>query len=128
MRDAEAALTSSQQTARDAVALRDELVSRRDSMRESLSSARDTISQTTYRIDSLRTLFGERRWHVEALSGAQAVEEAVKRVQRPRVLHLATHGFFLRDQEPATGGRASGPDRPFLREDPMLAAKVAQLD
>ena len=57
MRDAEQnARSSTQQTAREALAQRDELTARRDALRESLASARDTISQTTYKIDSLRTL------------------------------------------------------------------------
>jgi len=37
----------------------------------------------------------------ELLTGAEATEEAVKQVQSPYVLHLATHGFFLPDLSPA---------------------------
>jgi CHAT domain-containing protein len=33
------------------------------------------------------------------LLGAEASERAVKQVQRPAVLHLITHGTFLKDQE-----------------------------
>ncbi|HEX3581956.1 MAG TPA: AAA family ATPase, partial [Thermoanaerobaculia bacterium] len=54
--DAQNALDAAVQHARETFALRDELSARRDSLRESLASARDTISQTTYKIDSLRTL------------------------------------------------------------------------
>lgn len=32
------------------------------------------------------------------LTGAQATEESVLNIRRPRVMHLATHGFFLEDQ------------------------------
>lgn len=32
------------------------------------------------------------------ITGAEATETAVKRVQGPRILHVATHGFFLPDQ------------------------------
>jgi CHAT domain-containing protein/tetratricopeptide (TPR) repeat protein len=35
------------------------------------------------------------------LTGAQATEAALRRVDGPRLLHVATHGFFLRDEEGA---------------------------
>src|ERR1051326_4342464 len=51
--DAEVALEVARQNAHAALQFRDELTARRDSLRESLASARDTISQTTYKIESL---------------------------------------------------------------------------
>jgi len=68
--EAEEAFVAAQHAARDAVQLRDELLSRRDGMRESLASARDRLSQTTYKIDSLRTL----------LTSLESQEEDVRRV------------------------------------------------
>lgn len=43
------------------------------------------------------------------LTGAAAHEAALKEVQGPRILHLATHGFFL-------------PDQPFEPPDPLLGS------
>jgi chromosome segregation protein len=91
LRDAEQALLSAQHAARDAIARRDDLASRRDAMRESLASARDAVSQTTYRIDSLRTLLTSlesqdeevRRAILELIPNAVAAAEAVR----------ATEGF-----------------------------------
>ncbi|HVT44155.1 MAG TPA: chromosome segregation protein SMC [Thermoanaerobaculia bacterium] len=54
--EAEELLASAQRAAREALEHREELTARRDAMRDSLVGARDLISQTTYRIDSLRTL------------------------------------------------------------------------
>jgi CHAT domain-containing protein len=34
----------------------------------------------------------------QILEGANATEDAVKQVDRPSILHIATHGFFLQDQ------------------------------
>lgn len=67
---AEETLVAAQHAAREAVQHRDELVARRDSMRESLASARDKVSQITYKIDSLRTL----------LTSLESQEEDVRRV------------------------------------------------
>ncbi|HEX7707722.1 MAG TPA: chromosome segregation protein SMC [Thermoanaerobaculia bacterium] len=85
VRDAEQGLLTAQQTARDALARRDELATGRESARESLASARDTISQTTYKVDSLRTLLlsleaqdeNVRRAIMELIPNATAAAEAV---------------------------------------------------
>src|SRR5262249_18139379 len=41
------------------------------------------------------------------LLGEQATEATLKKVRAPRILHIATHGFFLSDQEtPSTEARS----------------------
>ncbi|HYK00491.1 MAG TPA: chromosome segregation protein SMC, partial [Thermoanaerobaculia bacterium] len=86
VRDAEQNLVVSQQTARDAVIRRDELAAKREAGRESLASARDTISQTTYKVDSLRSLLASleaqdenvRRAIMELIPNAVAAAESVR--------------------------------------------------
>jgi CHAT domain-containing protein len=47
--------------------------------------------------------------NARVLTTDQATENAVKQVQAPRILHIATHGFFLTDVEPpALAGRGIG--------------------
>lgn len=66
---------------------------------------------------------------VEALVGPRAVESAVKGRRSPRVLHIATHGFFLPPDsdlggdEPSDGGALSRPmpPNPLLRSGLVLA-------
>jgi CHAT domain-containing protein len=48
---------------------------------------------------------------------SRALEEAVKQVHHPRVLHIATHGFFLPDQRAHT--KLNDPTASVI-EDPML--------
>ncbi len=57
----------------------------------------------------------------------QATESAIKQVNRPRILHVATHGFFLRDQEVKTGGGRGEPppDIPGRVENPLLRSGLA---
>jgi CHAT domain-containing protein/lipopolysaccharide biosynthesis regulator YciM len=56
---------------------------------------------------------GRRGWSVQQLSGAAATEEAFLRIERPRILHVATHGLFWDDEpppfDPARGSRAVAP-------------------
>jgi chromosome segregation protein len=86
VREAEEALVAAQQHARDTLARRDELEARRDAMRRSLSSTRDTISQTSYHIDSLRTLLNSlesqdedvHRAVLELIPNAVSAAEAVR--------------------------------------------------
>jgi CHAT domain-containing protein/Tfp pilus assembly protein PilF len=62
------------------------------------------------------------------LSGAAATESALKQVRSPRILHVATHGFFLPDQRPSTeqtkqkrDARARPLENPLLRSGLLLA-------
>ncbi|HSP34823.1 MAG TPA: AAA family ATPase, partial [Thermoanaerobaculia bacterium] len=85
VRDAEQAFDDARQATEAAVAHRDDLTSRRDATRESLASARDKVSQTTYRIDSLRSLLQSleaqdedvRRAILEIVPNAASAAEAV---------------------------------------------------
>ncbi|HJZ81842.1 MAG TPA: CHAT domain-containing tetratricopeptide repeat protein [Pyrinomonadaceae bacterium] len=77
---------------------------------------------------SIQAVFPE----VNILSGAQATEAALKQANAPRVLHIATHGFFLTDSGSLTSMSAgektrsitTGPSRitnPLLRSGLALA-------
>jgi CHAT domain-containing protein len=85
------------------------------SRRRSVTTGRDLsevyfapLGGTAQEARSIQTMFPD----ANVLSAAQATESAVKQVNAPRVLHLATHGFFL--SEPgavATGSIALGTTR-----------------
>ncbi|MEM9490603.1 MAG: CHAT domain-containing protein [Myxococcota bacterium] len=63
------------------------------------------------------------------LSGARATESALKRVRAPRVLHLATHGFFLNPQHDCDrdGEAAGGPGGDAtVRADPSTGAVASR--
>jgi CHAT domain-containing protein/Tfp pilus assembly protein PilF len=48
---------------------------------------------------AIADLAGKRGLSVESHVGAEATEAALKNISAPRILHLATHGFFLPDTE-----------------------------
>ena len=87
---------------------------------EQRGRALEPLPGTKAELQSIQALLGKKGWRVEVYDGDNALEERVKNVSRPRVLHVATHGFFFRDQKFAP--RPLGTDRPSGREDPMLRA------
>jgi CHAT domain-containing protein/tetratricopeptide (TPR) repeat protein len=55
------------------------------------------LDGTRVEVDRVGQLLRAREWTVRTYEGRDAVVEAVKAVQSPRVLHLATHGDFAAD-------------------------------
>jgi len=53
------------------------------------------LPATQEEVDQLSKTFQSAGWQVRELTGDMALKEAVLRQQAPRVLHLATHGFFI---------------------------------
>jgi CHAT domain-containing protein len=73
----------------------------------------------------------------EAFVGEDALEERLKAVRSPRLLHLATHGFFHEKPEPGNPVAAAGAsgearlraaDNPLLRSGLVLAGAGARRD
>jgi CHAT domain-containing protein/tetratricopeptide (TPR) repeat protein len=45
-------------------------------------------------IETIVEVVGDKGWSDEVYLGANAMEEVVKRLESPKILHIATHGFF----------------------------------
>jgi CHAT domain-containing protein len=64
---------------------------------------RDNISAlpgTQQEIVTIANLFEKNKWTVEEFTKEEAIEENVKNIINPTVLHIATHGKFLDDVKP----------------------------
>ncbi|MCY7376347.1 MAG: CHAT domain-containing protein [Pyrinomonadaceae bacterium] len=104
--------------------------SARRQKRRSVTAARDLsevyfapLSGTAQEARSIQKMFPNATF----LTKAQATESAVKQIAAPRILHIATHGFFLEDdaansQSAIRGLGASGKvENPLLRSGLALA-------
>jgi len=74
---------------------------------------------TQVEVDAIGKLLKNSGWQATPYTGNLALEEAVSRLRSPRVVHIATHGFFLSDQEIVAKAKAAGAQRASI-EDPML--------
>lgn len=117
-----------------------EVIAAPDLELEEVSSARQksgtgTGTGASWDIRGLLSPFGElpgarregelvaRRLGVSPRMGGDALESVVKGLRSPRILHFATHGFFLPGRAGAGQGEAAEavPDNPLLRSGLVLA-------
>jgi CHAT domain-containing protein len=77
--------------------------------RELRGGALNPLPGTQIEAEVLSKLLQQQGWNVALYTRENALEERVKGVQIPRVLHLATHGFFESDQERKQKDLARGP-------------------
>ena len=71
-------------------------------------------------VQAVTSLLQQHQWQASLYTADRALEEAVKQARSPRLLHLATHGFFLPDQQVRSERMGFGGDQPSGLEDPML--------
>jgi CHAT domain-containing protein/Tfp pilus assembly protein PilF len=74
---------------------------------------------TQVEVNAIENLLKGSGWEVAPYTGDRALKEVVDRLRSPRVLHIATHGFFLSDAESAQKPQTAGSPRVAI-VDPML--------
>lgn len=57
-----------------------------------------SLPGTRIEVDSIARLLQDQGWETQLLLGEEATEEAIYQGGSPRVLHLATHGYFEADE------------------------------
>ncbi len=85
---------------------------------------------TKIEADSITKILKSKNWNVIEHLQAEATEEAIKKIQNPKILHIATHGFFLQDVDDnasvVMGMQAQiAKQNPLLRSGLMMAGSAA---
>ncbi len=75
------------------------------------------LGGTALEASTIKSLFPE----AQVLTGQQATKAALKQVEAPRLLHIATHGFFLLD---ATASKTPEPPKPEVHGTRAISASV----
>jgi CHAT domain-containing protein len=78
------------------------------------------LPSTRTEIEQIANEFTKKGWKVNSHLGEKALEEAVKGVDNPKVLHIATHGKFLKDVEVKDDDRMLGMETKRVAENPLL--------
>jgi CHAT domain-containing protein len=76
---------------------------------------------TKKEVELIDSLYQNRDLHREVYLENQAIEEEIKSVEKPKSLHIATHGFFLEDPGDADGDTDAYVQNPLLRSGLILA-------
>ena len=79
------------------------------------------LAGTRYEAQSIQSVFPE----AKVLSGPRATEAALKAVRAPRILHIATHGFFIEPQRGASPGTRQPASKAAPAENPLLRSGLA---
>jgi len=89
------------------------------------SSTLPRLPGTGAEVNAIAKLMRDRQWKTSVYTNELAMKHVVEQANSPRVIHLATHGFFLPDQKITTqqietGRMGLGDGQPSGLEDPML--------
>jgi CHAT domain-containing protein len=61
----------------------------------------EPLAGTQTECDKLASVLESWQWKVNSFTGDEATKEALSRIHSPYILHLATHGFFAREDQSA---------------------------
>ena len=78
------------------------------------------LPESGVEVQSISKMLQEKNWQVQLYEGPLAIEEAIRATRSPRVLHIASSGFYL--PQPEGGEAQSANEIPAGLDDPSLRA------
>ena len=69
---------------------------------------------TQTELDLISNNLKSKGWDVDVISGTDATESRVKKIESPKILHIATHGFFFNNKDINTNILSSDNKKAFL--------------
>jgi CHAT domain-containing protein/Tfp pilus assembly protein PilF len=81
------------------------------------------LTHTTDEIKGITEILENRNYSYSTFLDTSATEERLKTIKKPRVLHLSTHGYFLKDINPELSSDIE-PDITRFNENPLLRSML----
>ena len=75
---------------------------------------------TQLEIDTVYSILKSKGWNVNKYSGLEATETNLKEINKPNLLHIATHGFFFEDSKKLKKSRSLSTENKNILNDPLL--------
>jgi CHAT domain-containing protein len=79
------------------------------------------LPATKIEVENISSTFTDNNWQVSSYLDNDASETNIKQLESPRVLHIATHGYFFEDiPDDLSNDRFMGMDRKQVVQNPLL--------
>lgn len=83
------------------------------------------LPATKHEVEDISEIFRRKGWKVQEYMGPDALEEKVKKIQSPQILHIATHGFFASDLPLGLKGNITDKEIAEFWDNPMIRSGLA---
>jgi CHAT domain-containing protein len=80
-----------------------------------------SLPGTKIEVESISQILVNKRFVLEKFLENEATEDVLKKIQNPRILHIATHGFFMENAEKSLQTTIRKKQNPLLRSGLLLA-------
>ena len=86
------------------------------------------LPATEKEIDEIEQLLKTNQWEATSFKKSNATEENIKKANNPKLIHIATHGFFLSDLDMEDNENSELNSNPLFRSGVLLAGAGASRD